>query len=164
MAIRTKDALEWMVGKAHSAAGIRNNLLANGDRASDSVEIGKLYFYWYDPKLKNILPIYDRFPLVMPMERYVDGWLGLNFHYLPEGARNILFQELLAYKNNRYMDERTKIRASYALLSQTKTLNIAKPAIKKYLTQQVVSKFVEVTPAEWDKAAALPVASFVRKP
>lgn len=159
-----KDLSDWMTGKARSAAGIRKNIMNNPDRASDSIQIGKLYFYWYDPKWKDRLPIYDVFPLVFPMERYPDGWLGLNIHYLAQPAREVLFSELLKYKNNRYMDERTRIRLSYDLLARTKTLSVATPAIKRYLLSHVGSKFVEVTPAEWDKAAALPVANFVRKP
>jgi len=29
---------------------------------------GKLNMFFYDPKLKNILPYYDRFPLVLPID------------------------------------------------------------------------------------------------
>ena len=43
--------------------------------------LGKMYFYSYNPKWKDKLPWYDTFPLVFPIERYSDGFLGLNFHY-----------------------------------------------------------------------------------
>ena len=42
-----------------------------------------LNMFVYDPKYKKTLPYYDTFPLVLPLERYSDGFLGLNFHYLP---------------------------------------------------------------------------------
>ena len=29
--------------------------------------VNKLNFFFYDPKLKNFLPYYDRFPLVLPI-------------------------------------------------------------------------------------------------
>jgi hypothetical protein len=44
--------------------------------------MGGLYYFMYDPKGKDDMPYYDRFPLVMPLKREVDGFLGLNFHYL----------------------------------------------------------------------------------
>ena len=41
---------------------------------------GRLYFFLYDPKTKDELPYYDRFPLVLVLEKYDDGFLGLNLH------------------------------------------------------------------------------------
>lgn len=153
---------EWMTGKATSATGIRNKIMKNEERSADSPEIGKMFFYFYDPKMKKTLPVYDKFPLVLVMERYADGFLGLNLHYLSQGTRKALLNELLKYRNNKHMDERTKIRMSYELLGRTKMLRAVSPAIKRYLHGHVRSRFVEVTPSEWDKATALPVANFVR--
>ena len=42
---------------------------------------GRLNMFFYDPKYKKKLPYYDTFPLVLPIERYPDGFLGINFHY-----------------------------------------------------------------------------------
>ena len=44
--------------------------------------IGRLNMFLYDPKYKDKLPYYDVFPLVLPIQRYSDGFLGINFHYL----------------------------------------------------------------------------------
>ena len=44
---------------------------------------GKLNMFFYDPKFKKKLPYYDTFPLVLPLETYNDGFLGINMHYLP---------------------------------------------------------------------------------
>ena len=41
----------------------------------------------YSPKLRNKLPYYDTFPLVLPLKNYNNGFLGLNFHYLPYALR-----------------------------------------------------------------------------
>jgi len=152
---------EWLTAKARTATGYRNNIIGKADRATFTLTIGKMFFYWYDPKHKATLPVYDRFPLVMPIERYKDGWLGLNIHYLGVPARTMLLDELSKYRNNRYMDERTKLIVSYDLLQRVKMVKMASPAIKRYLTTHVRSPLVEVTPEEWPKAIKLPVANFV---
>ena len=57
--------------------------------------IGGMYFFLYDPKTKEELPYYDRFPLVIPLKREDDGFLGLNLHYLPVPYRIRLLRKLL---------------------------------------------------------------------
>ena len=51
---------------------------------------GKMNFFMYSPKYKddrNVLPYYDRFPLILPItpvgaNNVSEGFMGLNFHYL----------------------------------------------------------------------------------
>lgn len=157
------DVYNWFIGKARTAAGYRNNIIGNKERASGSTMIGRMYFFYYDPKTKAKLPIYDRFPLVLPIERYSDGFLGLNLHYLDQGSRSALLGQLQKYATNNKMDERTRLRLSYDLLSGTKAMKLAQPCIKRYLYSHVRSQFIEVTANEWEKAIALPVEMFVRK-
>jgi hypothetical protein len=164
MAKREEEAKDWFINKARSAAGYRKNIVGNDDRGRDEAVIGKMYFFYYDPKMKKTLPVYDRFPLVFPIERYSDGFLGLNMHYLSQGERSALLSRLMEFKSNSRMNELTKIRMSYDLLSNTKKLaNAARPCIKRYLFSHVRSKFVEVIASEWEQAIALPVELFVRK-
>jgi hypothetical protein len=161
---KEKEMADWFIGKARSAAGYRKNIIGNEERSRDGTVVGKMFFFYYDPKLKLKLPIYDRFPLVMPIERYSDGFLGLNLHYLGQGERASLLNRLSEYANNTRFDKTTRIRMTYDLLSSTKKLaNLARPCIKRYLFDHVRSKFIEVTADEWDKAIALPVQLFVEK-
>ena len=161
---KEKEMADWFIGKARSAAGYRKNIIGNDERARDGTIIGHMYFFYYDPKHKMKLPVYDRFPLVMPIERYSDGFLGLNLHYLSSGERSTLLNRLSEFANNSRYDKTTKIRMSYDLLSSTKKLaSLARPCIKRYLFDHVRSKFIEVTANEWDKAIALPVQLFVEK-
>lgn len=157
-----KEMNDWFTGKATSAAGYRKKIMSNADRQRERTVIGKMYFFWYDPKHKDKLPIYDRFPLVFPIERYPDGFLGLNMHYLSFGERAALLDALRKFRSNNKMDETTKLRVTYDLLSKTKRLSSAmRPCIKRYLYTQVRSQFVEITADEWDKALELPVAVWV---
>jgi hypothetical protein len=54
-----------------------------------------MYFFIYDRKGKNELDYYDRFPLIIPLESYSDGFLGLNIHYLPMRYRIAFMRKLM---------------------------------------------------------------------
>lgn len=159
----SRELGDWLSNKAKTAATMRRKIISTTQRVSDYPMPGKMYFYFYDPKYKAVLPIYDRFPLVLPIEPYNDGFLGLNLHYLAIPARKELLNGLIKYRNNSFMDERTKIKVSYDLLKNTKYIGIASPAVKRYLFSHVESPFVEIVPSEWDKAINLPVAQFVKR-
>lgn len=164
MADKQKEAAEWFYGKARTAAGYRKNIVNNHERGRDSTVIGKMYFFVYDPKLKQKLPVYDKFPLVFPIERYSDGFLGLNLHYLSAEERKALLGKLDDFKTNKRYDEMTRLRLSYDLLASTKKLaSLARPCVKRYLFSHVRSKFVEVVSGEWEQAINLPVEFFVYK-
>ena len=159
----SKDTSDWFIGKARTAAGYRRNIVANSDRGRSDAVIGRMYFFYYDAKNKDKLPMWDRFPLVLPIERYGTGFLGLNLHYLGVDGRRALLNQLLKYKNNSRMNETTKLRLSYDLLQSTKASKLAEPCIKRYLFSQVRSQFIEVTADEWDRTIELPVQQFVYK-
>lgn len=164
MATKEQDSVDWFYGKARSAAGYRKNIVNNQQRGRDSTVIGKMYFFVYDPKTKDKLPVYDRFPLVFPIERYSDGFLGLNLHYLSGPERQSLLNKLMEYKTAKNITERTKLRLSYDILASTKRLaSLSRPCIKRYLFDHVRSKFIEITANEWEQAIDLPVQLFVTK-
>ena len=118
---------------------------------------GRMSLFFYDPKTKARLPFYDTFPLVLPLEPIKGGFLGLNFHYLPYGARFKLLQDIQTYASNAKFDKSTKIQADYSSLKGNKYL---KPTIKKYLYRQVRSSFLRIDVDEMALACYLPVAQF----
>ena len=122
--------------------------------------LGKMYFYSYNPKWKNELPWYDTFPLVFPIERYPDGFLGLNFHYLAPKHRAILMDQLKAFANNNKYDETTKLKLSYNMLKGFTKYKRARPTVHRYLNSKVNSKFVLINADEWEVALFLPVERF----
>lgn len=162
MARETQQSVDWFIGKARSATGYRKNIVGNDDRARDTTVIGKMFFFYYDPKHKDKLPVYDRFPLVFPIERYNDGFLGLNLHYLSISERSAFLGTLMSVRSNQKMNETTKLRISYDIISSSrKFASFARPCIKRYLFGHVRSKFIEITADEWEKAINLPVQIFV---
>ena len=118
---------------------------------------GRLNMFFYDPKLKKKLPYYDTFPLVLPLENYSDGFLGLNFHYLPIHLRMRLLDRVVDFSNNTKFDESTTLNVSY---NQLKNIRLIRPTIKRYLAGKVKSRFRRVDADEFTIATLLPVARF----
>jgi hypothetical protein len=118
---------------------------------------GRLNMFFYDPKYKKKLPYYDTFPLVLPIERYPDGFLGINLHYLPMKLRLQLLDKLVDYSNNTSFDESTRLAVDY---SKLKKLSIIKPTLKRYLAGRVKTQFRRIDADEFTVAALLPVQRF----
>lgn len=108
---------------------------------------GKLNMFFYDPKLKNELPYYDRFPLVLPLQSAPGGFLGLNFHYLPIPLR-IKLLEVIDAKG---------VDSDYSAL---KKVRLIKPTIKHYLTNHLRSGFLRISEEDFLVASLLPVQDF----
>lgn len=160
----SKELFDWLIDKAKSTNGVRNRLLGATQQQKGSTVMGKMYLFTYDAKHKDKLPIWDKYPLVFPIERYNDGFLGLNVHYLGLREREALLGQLTKYASSRSMTERSRIMMTYDLLSGTKRLNsLARPCIKRYLFSQVRSKFVEIPATEWDRVVQLPIALWVKQ-
>ena len=157
---RSSEARDWLKAKVKSLTPSRTALMKDREKLKDKSMIGRMYFYFYDPKMKEMLPYYDRFPLVIPIERYQDGFLGLNLHYISPRQRVILLDKLSQYLNNHKYDETTRIRLSYDHLKNASTIYEGIPCVKKYLYKQVKSRFLEITADEWDIAALLPTEYF----
>ena len=118
---------------------------------------GRLNMFFYNPKFKKKLPYYDTFPLVLPLETYNDGFLGLNLHYLPIPLRIKLLDRLVDYSNNTQFDESTRIIVDYSKLKKVKLIQ---PTIHKYLASQVQSQFRRIDADEFTVATLLPVQRF----
>jgi hypothetical protein len=151
---------QWLFNKMNEVKVNRSALMRSGSVAD--VFIGNLFFFFYDPKTKKTLPYYDRFPLVIPIEMYDDGFLGLNLHYLDPGLRVMLLDRLMDYANNKKMDKTTRLRVSYDLISNASRLEMAAPCIKRYLYSHIQSKFIPVESNEWEIACFLPSEQFVK--
>ena len=117
---------------------------------------GRLNFFFYDPKYKQVLPLYDRFPLVLPLETIPGGFMGLNFHYIRPVQRVSLLNNLQRFATGG-MKASTRIDATY---DGIKTVRVTKNMIKKYLYGHVRSSFLRVDFDEAALAVMLPVQQF----
>lgn len=141
----------------------RSSVINDPKRISARAFIGKMYLYHYDAKLKDVLPVWDKFPLVIPMETYQDGFLGINLHYLDPYSRLALLDRLLDFANNDKYDDTTRLRLSYSLLSKSRRYKMFEPCIKRYLFQHIVSSIVYIEPDNWETAIFLPFEKMVYK-
>ena len=130
------------------------DLIRDGKRNNNPF-FGRLNMFFYDPKFKKTLPYYDTFPLVLPIENYPDGFLGINFHHLPMSLRLQLLDRVVYYSNNTKFDESTRLAVDY---SKLKKLSIIKPALKRYLAGRVKTQFRRVDADEFTVAVLLPIA------
>ena len=124
--------------------------------------IGSMFFYEYDPKLKEKLPYYDMFPLVFPIEIYNDGWLGLNLHYLPPALRARLMDALYSI-TLKEKGGKQQVQASYEILKATRRFRYFKPCVKRYLNNHVRSQIIFIEPKDWDMALLLPLQRFAKQ-
>ena len=145
----------------------RQQLTPNKAFRSGSVEAtsrvvpGHLYMFYYDAKNKDTLPYWDQFPLVFPFAKTKDGFLGLNMHYLPYQLRVVLLSRLMHFASNTTMNENTKLKMSWQLISGVAKYKPAAPCVKHYLNDHVASTFKRVHANDWATAMLLPVESFV---
>lgn len=159
---RTAKARTWLRSKVAELRSVRRNtIIRDTNRAATGFYPGHMYFYFYDAKNKNTLPYYDRFPLVIPVEKSRDGFLGLNLHYLPIKYRLILLDKLYETLNNERFDETTKLQLSYNLLAGAARYEEFKPCLKRYLNSHIASGLIEIEPKNWEIAIFLPVEMFV---
>jgi len=163
----SRDALRWLqkqVNDLKNPANMARGITREKERFTRTNDyrkflIGGMYFFAYDPKTKGDLPYYDRFPLVMPLKRESDGFIGLNLHYLPIGYRIRFLKKLLTIAQYDGEDIR-RIRVTYDILNATSRYREFRPCIKKYLLSHIKSKIVKVESNEWDTAMFLPVHQF----
>jgi len=165
--IRPRFSQAWQDAKAFAVDWYRKNVATLSDRVTAAALMrsgklngipskGRLNFFYYDPKYKQVLPLYDRFPLVLPLETIPGGFMGMNFHYIRPVQRISLLNNLQRYASGG-MKSTTRIDATY---DGIKNVRIARNTIKKYLYSHVRSSFLRVDFDEAALAVMLPVQQF----
>lgn len=149
IALSRETVFQTVITEAAQAGGLTSKMW-----------LGKMYFFVYNPKHKMTLPYYDMFPLVLPVERYSDGFLGINFHYLAPKERAHLLDEIKIFVNDKTLSERTRIMLTYDMLRGFTKFKRAKPCLKRYITMYMKTQFIPVLPDEWGPAIFLPVENF----
>jgi|TARA_R100000030_G_scaffold50023_1_gene37745 hypothetical protein len=161
---RTKEAQNWFRKKAQAMGRINRQELLQDDQVKlvnrQNPLIGSMNMFFYDPKHKDTLPYYDRFPLAIIVKPAPGGFYGLNLHYLPNVLRAKFLDALLDITNNDKYDETTKFDVTLKLLQSSSKMKFFKPCLKHYLTRHVRSRLARVQAPEWEIATFLPTAQF----
>ena len=156
---RTQMARDWYRSIASTSFTTPSNIVKE-ERKVNNVQMGQMYFFMYDPKLKQQLPYYDTFPLIFPFNTTNNGFLGINLHYLPLVYRAKLMDSLYTIASDKRYDFNTKLNISYQILSRSAGSRYFKPCVKQYLNSHVKSRFIEIPSNQWDIALFLPVEQF----
>ena len=96
---RTVSARNWFRSLAEQTAGSSPSQIVNTApkvQLTRIPQVGFMYNFFYDPKMKKELPYYDRFPLIFPFKRGYErnrateggAFYGINLHYLPPHVRS----------------------------------------------------------------------------
>lgn len=171
-AIRTKSrgAMKWYIGRINSVKGgsavVKDPNFAAPVRSNHKPYVGGMFQYVYIAKHRETLPYWDAFPLVIPIEFYPDGFLGINLHYLPIQMRAKMLDKLMSFEKaiktgghgtRRYME------LSYGLLKNMKDIPAFQHCLKRYLFTQVKSKVIRIDSSYWDTVAFLPTQQFQKQ-
>lgn len=162
---RSRESMRWFAERTRRlnlspGQFVRNESETYTRVNRGSVGPGRMYTYFYDPKYKDELPFYDRFPCIFVLEMYSDGWLGINLHYLGYAERAALLDELLKYENDARIPANKKLRISYGIIASFGKSNLAKHCIKRYLKSHVRSKLMKIDAEYWPIVAMLPFQEF----
>ena len=130
--------------------------LINQGKATLRPKYGVMNLFGYDPKLKATLPLYDKFPLIFPLEPAKGGFYGINFHYLKPGERVAFLRQLSRFASDKNFDRKTRYQIGNL------SGRYFKRTIKHYLFSQVRTSFLNVMPDEMAIAIFLPVARFMK--
>ena len=159
----SKKSLEWLanrIAEIKNPGAIPRGISRETYRQTTGFKLGGMYCFYYDPKTKEKLDYYDRFPMVLVLDRYTDGFLGLNLHYLPFQYRIAFLGKLMKYAQMDDAGEIQRLRVTYDILIASKSLKAFKPCLKRYLTGHIQSKILAIQSNEWDIAAFLPLQQF----
>ena len=159
----SRESYAWLlkrIAELKSSSALASGISAEKYRNKNKFILGNLYYFYYDPKGKDDLDYYDKFPLVLTLEKYSDGFLGLNLHYLPIQYRVAFLGKLMPYAVHGDEDGIKRLRVSYDILNASKRFKAFRPCLKRYLNSHIRSKVLAVQPNEWDVATFLPVQQF----
>jgi hypothetical protein len=159
----SRESMAWLRKKIISlqtGSRLANPITKERGRYVSKFKLGFMYCFYYDPLGKDDLPYYDKFPLTIVLERYGDGFLGLNLHYLPLRYRILFLSKLM---NRAVLDANNgivRLKLTYDMLNAMKRVREFRPCLKRYLFTRIKSRILSIEPEEFDVAAYLPIHQF----
>src|SRR6056300_1403894 len=161
---RTKRSQTWFKNNVTKLQVSRQEVFKDTALKKESTTgSGNMYMYFYDPKHKETLPYYDRFPLTIMVDSAPGGFYGLNLHYLNYPVRARFLDELMSLAPNKVKDTTRLVKLRYDLLQGVRKYKKFKQCFKHYLGKHVVSQFSRVPMTDWEIAIFLPVEQFKKK-
>ena len=111
---------------------------------------GIMNLFYYSPKYESTLPYYDALPLSIPIEKTKNGFVGINFHYLPIPLRIKLFEKMEGFTQEQRI-------IGWRSVSKIKEI---KPCVKRYISANIVTKVMPIKDEDMRVAVLLPIQRF----
>ena len=135
---------------------------ARGFKKKGKLMPGKMYTFGYDAKFKEVLPYWDRFPLIIVLDVYKGGFMGINFHYVSPIDRMIFFKKIMKFATQHGEVEDMTAAARFNISwDAIRNIKGAERMIHKYLYGYVRTSLLEAPPNEWENVIFLPYQKFV---
>lgn len=153
-------SFQWYQTQIGKLGNVSTSKLMKEGKLVSNIFPGNMYMFRYDPKMKDRLPYYDTFPLVLPFRRVQGGFLGINFHYLPYQTRLRMLRNVSEYTEDPKIDESTFVRVSWRIIESTALLKPLRFCVKHYILEQIQTRFLKIPFTDWVIASQLPVERF----
>jgi hypothetical protein len=151
---KKKKSIAWFKKKVGESA--------KGFKRKGKLAPGKMYTFGYDAKFKAILPYWDRFPLIIVLDVYKGGFIGLNFHYVSPIDRMKFFSKIMKFATQKGEVEDMTDKARFNISwDAVRNIKHADKMIHKYLYGHVKTSLLEAPPNEWENVIFLPYQKFV---
>ena len=151
---QAKKSVAWFKRKVGESA--------KGFKTKSKLSIGRIYTFGYDAKYKAVLPYWDKFPLIVVLDAYKDGFMGLNFHYVSPIDRMTFFKKMMKFSTEHGEVEDMTASAKFNVSwDAVKNVRHADKMIHKYLYGHVKTSLLEAPPNEWENVIFLPYQKFV---
>jgi hypothetical protein len=158
----SNELVQWQQqNKNTTYSGLAESRFAKKIVPPKTVMPGCLYFFMYQPHYARSLDYYDRMPFTLVLEKDNEGFLALNFHYLPYRVRAVFFDALHSSRLQKKNDPlKSRIVISYKLLTAVSKYKAFRPCLKRYRYKNCRTAMLQVGETEWDIALFLPVERF----
>lgn len=137
---------------------IMRRILTEGKTASRAIP-GRIYTFKYDAKHKQTLPYWDAHPVILVIGLAEQGFIGLNFHYLPFDYR---IQCLHTLDSATAPTDLKLLQFRWEVIKKSAIKHLGPQMVKRYLRPYMKSSLIEVHPKDWYLVMALPLAKFVK--
>lgn len=154
-----KNSYDWFRKHVLMLGDVRPQRMVNQATFTNLMP-GFMYLYKYDPKLKEKLPYWDRFPLIIPFNKDDEGFIGLNIHYLHPRTRLILLAKLHQFERVQGNYEK-KLILKWEFIKSVSRYPEVQPCVKRYLWEHVRSKFLKVPDDDWVVVSQIPTQQFI---
>lgn len=162
------NSQQWFMGKVREMTGGQKvtsmqMLAQNRKQQTTRIMPGQMMMFVYDPKFKEELPLYDKFPLLLPFNKDHNSFIGLNLHYLPPMSRLGLLHKLMEIAKFDKMGAPKNLALTWTFLKTISKQHDVEKCVKRYLNGHVKSNFIRIEPRDYASAVMLPSENFAKK-